>query len=99
MNFYVILLLATYTLLPVESGFTNVYGKIPTYNEDDPNDPGVPLYLTPFIEQGKIKEAQEAARTNFTGFKHITSYSGYLTVNKQFNSNLFVWFFPAAKKC
>lgn len=25
----------------------------------------------------------------------LKSYSGYLTVNKTYNSNLFFWFFPA----
>lgn len=26
---------------------------------------------------------------------NVKSYSGYLTVNKEYNSNLFFWFFPA----
>lgn len=26
---------------------------------------------------------------------NVKSYAGYLTVNKQYNSNLFFWFFPA----
>lgn len=26
---------------------------------------------------------------------NVKSYSGYLTVNKSYNSNLFFWFFPA----
>lgn len=25
----------------------------------------------------------------------MTSYSGYITVNKTYNSNIFFWFFPA----
>lgn len=58
-------------------------------------DPGPALYLTPLIEQGKIEEAQKAARVNFIGFKNITSFSGYLTVNKQYNSNQFFWYFPS----
>ncbi|CAH1988623.1 unnamed protein product, partial [Acanthoscelides obtectus] len=28
-------------------------------------------------------------------FQDVTSYSGYLTVNKQYNSNLFFWFIPS----
>lgn len=27
----------------------------------------------------------------------IESYAGYFTVNKQYNSNIFFWFFPAMK--
>lgn len=28
---------------------------------------------------------------------NVKSYAGYLTVNKEFNSNLFFWFFPAVQ--
>lgn len=77
------------------AAFINVYGDIPQEPLLEGNDPGNPLFLTPLIEQGKIKQAQVAAETNFTGFKGLKSYSGYLTVNKQFNSNMFFWFFPA----
>ncbi|KAE8573190.1 venom serine carboxypeptidase-like [Halyomorpha halys] len=53
-----------------------------------------PLFLTPYIEGGKINEGQAAAKVLLPG-SNITSYSGYLTVNKTFNSNLFFWFFPS----
>ncbi|VEN37801.1 unnamed protein product [Callosobruchus maculatus] len=52
------------------------------------DDVGERLILTPLIEQGKLKEARTAAR-------NVTSYAGYLTVNKQYNSNLYFWFFPS----
>lgn len=73
--------------------FINVYPKIKVLKVKD--DPGEPLYLTPLIEAGKIKEAQTKAQVKFSGFKNIKSYSGYLTVNKKYNSNLFFWFFPS----
>ncbi|XP_069681654.1 venom serine carboxypeptidase [Periplaneta americana] len=57
-------------------------------------DPGQPLFLTPLIEAGKIREAQKAARVGPLKGTNVTSYAGLLTVNKQFNSNLFFWFFP-----
>ncbi|CAH1391290.1 unnamed protein product [Nezara viridula] len=57
---------------------------------------GEPLFLTPYIDAGKIQEGQDAARVRLFG-TNITSYSGYLTVNKTFNSNLFLWFFPSEK--
>jgi vitellogenic carboxypeptidase-like protein len=58
--------------------------------------PGEPLFLTPLIEAGKIKEAQKAARVGpLKGAENVTSFAGYLTVNKKFDSNLFFWFFPA----
>ncbi|XP_018568417.1 venom serine carboxypeptidase-like [Anoplophora glabripennis] len=73
--------------------FPNVYG---TFKEEKiTGDPGEPLFLTPLIEQNKIQEAQTAAQVNFNGFKHIKSYSGYLTVNKAYQSNIFFWFFPS----
>lgn len=76
--------------------FLNVYGKIK--QEPITGDPGAPLFLTPLIEQGKIKQAQTAAEVNFDGFKKVKSYAGYLTVDKNFNSNLFFWYFPSATK-
>lgn len=75
------------------SCFFNVYPKIKQISFK--GDPGEPLYLTPLIEAGKIKEAQIAASVGpLKGAENITSFSGYLTVNKKFNSNLFFWFFP-----
>ncbi|XP_031352306.1 venom serine carboxypeptidase-like [Photinus pyralis] len=54
-----------------------------------------PLILTPLINAGKIKEAQDASEVKFNGFKNVVSYSGYFTVNEEYNSNLFFWFFPS----
>jgi len=53
-----------------------------------------PLYCTPYIEQGRHNEAQLKAYVAHPELiiKGITSYSGYLTVNKQYDSNLFFWF-------
>lgn len=74
--------------------FFNVYGKIK--QEPVTGDPGAPLILTPLIEQGKIQEAVKASEVNFNGFKNVKSYAGYLTVNKNYNSNMFFWYFPSA---
>lgn len=76
-----------------ECGFPNFYPKLTKIPITD--DPGQPLILTPLIEQNKIKEAQTASEVHFNGFKNLKSYSGYFTVNKPFNSNLFFWFFPS----
>lgn len=76
-----------------ECKFPNVYPKLPFVPVTD--DPGQPLILTPYIEQNKIKEALTASEVHFNGFKKVKSYSGYFTVNKQYNSNLFFWFFPS----
>ena len=54
---------------------------------------GKPLFLTPLIEAGKIDEAKDLARVH--NLSDIESYSGFLTVNPKYNSNLFFWFVPS----
>ncbi|KAJ8977292.1 hypothetical protein NQ317_007431 [Molorchus minor] len=57
-----------------------------------------PLILTPLIDQNKIEEAKQAARVNPDMFLGVESYSGFFTVNKEYNfhkSNMFFWFFPS----
>nr|XP_022917735.1 venom serine carboxypeptidase [Onthophagus taurus] len=87
------ILLTTILLFTSVNSFTNIYSKIPSLPVTV--DPGPALYLTPFIEQGKIDEAKKLAIVKFNGFKNVLAYSGYLTVNKQYNSNMFFWFFPS----
>ncbi|CAG7816367.1 unnamed protein product [Allacma fusca] len=66
------------------------------------------LFLTPFITSQKLNDAKNLARVQdlFVFSKsegedvpnNITeSYSGFLTVNSTFNSNLFFWFVPAVE--
>ncbi|CAF0746134.1 unnamed protein product [Adineta ricciae] len=62
----------------------------------EPNDdPGQPLFLTPYIESGHIDQARNLSRVDLQPDYAYSSYSGYLTVNKTHESNLFFWFFPA----
>ncbi|ODM93970.1 Venom serine carboxypeptidase [Orchesella cincta] len=56
-------------------------------------DPGEPLFLSPLIKAGELSKAQEAALV--FEFLPLISYSGYITVNEEYNSNIFFWFFPA----
>jgi vitellogenic carboxypeptidase-like protein len=63
------------------------------WDPKDPGDPGEPLFLTKYIEEGKIAEAHELSEVK--GIGGIPSYSGFFTVNKDYNSNMFFWFFPA----
>ncbi|XP_046573544.1 probable serine carboxypeptidase CPVL [Haliotis rubra] len=58
-------------------------------------DPGQPLYLSPYIAGGHIQQAQNLSRVGSLQGSSILSYSGYITVNANFNSNLFFWFIPA----
>lgn len=52
-----------------------------------------PLFLTPYIESGRIEEGQSLSQVK-PFLKGVNSHSGYLTVDKDFDSNLFFWYFP-----
>ncbi|KAH7946401.1 hypothetical protein HPB49_024375 [Dermacentor silvarum] len=59
---------------------------------------GDPLYLTPLINSGQLNEARSRSQTGRIGgdeLGYVLGYSGYLTVNRELNSNLFFWFIPA----
>lgn len=58
-------------------------------------DPGQPLFLTPFLKNGEPQKAHDLSLvTSLPGWT-MKSYSGFITVNETYNSNLFFWFFPA----
>lgn len=62
---------------------------------------GNPLYLTPLINSGRLNEARSRSQTGRIGgdeLEYVLGYSGYLTVNSEFNSNLFFWFVPALER-
>ncbi|CAH2104272.1 unnamed protein product [Euphydryas editha] len=62
-------------------------------------DAGEPLLLTPLIEEKKIEEARRAAYVDPDSvLPGMDSYAGYLTVNKEYNANLWFWYFPVADK-
>ncbi|XP_071803134.1 probable serine carboxypeptidase CPVL [Asterias amurensis] len=67
----------------------------PKYAKKTGADPGQPLFLTPYIEAGKIKQGQTLSQVGVLNGTTVASFSGYLTVNKDYNSNLFFWFFPS----
>lgn len=74
------------------NAFINPYPRSKTtyFNEDA----GEQLILTPFIESGKIDEARNLSRVlPLKG--NVTSFSGFITVDKDCKSNLFFWLFPA----
>lgn len=53
-----------------------------------------PLYLTPYVTAGRIEDGQRESEVR-PFLKGIKSYSGYLTVDTGYNSNLFFWYFPS----
>lgn len=53
-----------------------------------------PLLLTPYIESNDTETARNLALV--TGLTpNITSYSGFFTIDKDCDSNIFFWFFPS----
>ncbi|XP_045420168.1 probable serine carboxypeptidase CPVL isoform X2 [Lemur catta] len=90
----VIVLLVLSIFSPCDGLFRFIYrssqvSKPPTGNV------GQPLFLTPYIEAGNLKEGKESSLVSPFSGQNVKSYAGYLTVNKTYNSNLFFWFFPA----
>lgn len=73
--------------------FINPYPRFEHYVDGD--DPGEALYLTDIIAKDPL-EAQKRAKVDGEGLLgQVQSYAGYLTVNKQYESNTFFWYFPA----
>lgn len=61
-----------------------------------PNDGlGDPLVLSPYLDNDDDAEARRLSRVNESEFLDVVSYAGYLTVNDDYDSNLFFWYFPA----
>lgn len=61
-------------------------------------DNGTALILTPYLKENRTSEARNASRVNPEIFLGIESYSGFLTVNETYNSNIFFWYFPVETK-
>ena len=52
------------------------------------------LLLTPLINANEHQRARLLASVQLPNAPRFESYSGYLTVNEIFNSNLYFWFIP-----
>ncbi|CAG5047326.1 unnamed protein product [Parnassius apollo] len=74
--------------------FIHRYPKLNLEDQDD-GDSGSPLFLTPYIESGNITIGRQLARVPFTESLRIKSYAGFFTVDKKYESNQFIWYFPA----
>lgn len=55
---------------------------------------GLPLFLTEFIRNGSMDKGRIAAQVHLL-HGATKSFAGFLTVNEEFDSNLFFWYFPA----
>lgn len=99
MKLTIILLCASLIGLCSAKLFINPYPKLQSHvgnAEDFEGDDGEPLFITPLLEGGKdVKEIQKMAAIDLPDLKDFPGYSGFLTVNKTTNSNMFFWYFPA----
>ncbi|CAG2166942.1 unnamed protein product, partial [Oppiella nova] len=88
-------------ILFIIHGSTALFGRNTFLSHSETNvkldgDVGEPLYLTPYIESGRVVEAQKLSRVSgLPSAPNITHFSGFLTINKEYNSNMFFWYFPA----
>lgn len=81
----------------VSGSFINVYPKLKHHPVKSGEDVGTPLIVTPYLKTGKADEARKLAHVSFPDQNFVNSYSGYFTVNKTANSNMFFWYFEAKK--
>lgn len=52
------------------------------------------LILTPYIKKNETEKARNLSSVDKGQFLNVVSYSGYITVDERYNSNLFFWYFP-----
>jgi vitellogenic carboxypeptidase-like protein len=93
---FIVLGYALSHLMTIVSGRLMFSGNIPKWNiRSNAKLAGDRLILTPMINGVDEAKARRMSRVEKSLFHDVVSYSGYLTVNDEFNSNLFFWFFPA----
>uniref|UniRef100_A0A1B0D2X8 Carboxypeptidase n=1 Tax=Phlebotomus papatasi TaxID=29031 RepID=A0A1B0D2X8_PHLPP len=90
-----VLLLLFLLIASVSAVFLNPYPKIASHSPKSDEDTGEPLFLTPYLEWGKVSLAQNLSFVSHPKLNWIESHSGYFTVDKKYNSNMFFWFFRA----
>ncbi len=55
---------------------------------------GEPLILTPLLEAGQVQKARDLAKVEGLS-ANVKTFSGFFTVNKKYDSNLFFWYAPS----
>jgi len=94
------LALVCVTLVVVSQGYQPLRPQIKrSFPKAREEDVGSPLFLTDYVDSGDVETGRDMARVDATLLEglneDIESYSGFLTVDKPNNGNMFFWFFPA----
>ncbi|XP_059058195.1 venom serine carboxypeptidase-like [Achroia grisella] len=55
------------------------------------------LILTPYIKRNETEKARNLSEVDKSLFLNVSSYSGFVTVDERYNSNMFFWYFPVAE--
>ena len=76
------------------SPLLSMFPGSPPHVDFNSSNVGDPLILTPLIENGNLDDARNLSILD-ARFSDIVSYTGFFTVNKKYNSNLFFWYVPA----
>lgn len=77
--------------------FPNVYPRIKLDAKSEKNA-GDPLMITPYLEKGSIILAQNLSRVSITDKIGFRSHAGFFTIDKNYNSNIYFWYFPPFSK-
>ncbi|KOB76530.1 Carboxypeptidase [Operophtera brumata] len=59
---------------------------------------GDPLMLTPYLNNGSIKLAQDLSLVTLTENIGFRSHAGFFTIDEKYGSNLYFWYFPPFSK-
>ena len=83
----------------VRNGTEKTYTLYPYPTQEpkfDPDDVGEELLLSDLIRAGQFEKVRDLSKVDGTSFgTNLTSYSGFITIEKLWKSHLFFWFFPA----
>lgn len=95
--FVIIMIFSTLCLYGNALLFANIYPRI-KLDAKPPGDAGEPLLLTPYLKSGSISLARNLSTVSLTDKIGFRSHSGFFTVDENYDSNLYFWYFPPFSK-
>lgn len=77
--------------------FPNVYPRL-KLDAASTKKAGNPLMITPYLKKGSIILAQNLSRVSITDKIGFRSHAGFFTIDENYNSNIYFWYFPPFSK-